>query len=262
MCRLLFVSGSEKNASNELIDALVESARKDPTNGDESHKDGFGCVLLGKKDGLVDLKYFRSIDPIFESEKEINQLKADLNEYENFALLLHARKISSGEKNVINTHPYVYSLQMDSHYFFAHNGTLNTSAVKDAFKIETDAHLSDSLLFGLGVSKNVKNEDDFKKLVKSGKSFVEDESAFNTINLLYGRNKMNALLTSYHVGHKYDLYYQMFILRNSHMFAFMSSTLAFYLDGKLKDNLEEVSNGTLIEIDDVLGLPKITFEPM
>jgi len=74
-------------------------------------------VLLGKKDGLVDLKYFRSIDPIFESEKEINQLKADLNEYENFALLLHARKISSGEKNVINTHPYVYSLQMDSHYF-------------------------------------------------------------------------------------------------------------------------------------------------
>jgi len=73
---------------------------------------------------------------------------------------------------------------------------------------------------------------------------------------------MNALLTSYHVGHKYDLYYQMFILRNSHMFAFMSSTLAFYLDGELKDNLEEVSNGTLIEIDDVLGLPKITFEPM
>lgn len=262
MCRLLFVSGSEKDAAIELVDALVASARKDPTNGDEPHKDGFGCMLFGKNDGLVDLKYFRSINPIFESENEINQLKDNLNNYENFALILHARKVSSGEKNVINTHPYAYSLQTGVHYFFAHNGTLKAASVKDAFNIQTDANLSDSFLFGLGISKIAKDKNDFKNLVKSGKNFVEDESAFNTINLLYGPNEMDAFLTSYHVGHQYDSYYQTFILKSEHTFAFMSSTLAFYLNGELKDKLEEVSNGMLIEIDNVLGLPKITFEQM
>ena len=262
MCRLLFVSGSEKDTAVELIDALISSARVDPTDGDESHKDGFGCMLFGKNDGLVDLKYFRSINPIFESENEINQLKDNLNNYENFALLLHARKVSSGDKNVINTHPYVYSLQTGVRYFFAHNGTLNTTAIKNSFNIEAGSNLSDSFLLGLGISKNTKDKNDLKNLLKSGVNFVEDESAFNTINLLYGPNEMDAFLTSYHVGHKFDSYYQTFILKSEHTFAFMSSTLAFYLSENLKDKLEEVNNGTLIEIDDVFGVPKITFEQM
>ncbi|MCI4464080.1 MAG: class II glutamine amidotransferase [Caldisericum sp.] len=262
MCRLLFVSGTKDNidSASFLIDALVKASLNDPTYGNEviSHKDGFGYVLYGLGNGKITNIYFRSTKPIFESDKDIVSLKNTLKGFDRFAFAIHVRLASAGSKDTVNIHPYMFSLPNGINFFFMHNGTLCKDKVEEKFKVKVDDNLSDSFTFSYAISRKLENFLKAKEFLKSGKDFVKENSGFNTISFFADGNNVDSIITVFFKGKK-D-YYKAYFLENQGLIAFMSSTLKLHLEKDTQDKLEEISTGTMLTIQDILGDTKISRE--
>lgn len=248
MCRILFVKGKRSEKLFAILDALVLSAKSDPTMEEKpiSHDDGFGYVLIDESNNQTSTLFFRTTTPIFES-REIENLKSKLLEVDNFTLAVHARKISSGDRIVLNNHPYHFFLKNGKEFYIMHNGTLNKEEIEKAFNISTNENLSDTFTLGYGFAKEIEEGKNFKELLSKGKLFVKEGSALNTISIFYEVNKsVEVYLTTFHKGK--EKYFKTFSYKDSDFFAFFSSTLEMYLPSHLRQNLEENSNSTLIEI--------------
>lgn len=128
MCRMLLTIGKSSDLS-PYLDFLYDMANNGKNN---PHLDGFGYVLYRKGEIIVK----RSVDPI---EKEQNL-------YGN-VLLAHARKISSSEKSINNTQPFVSSIMS-----FAHNGTIKGLGRED----RSDSYLFFKMILE-GFAKGVTN---------------------------------------------------------------------------------------------------------
>lgn len=258
MCRLLFVSGKKEHIDKafELIDALVSASRSDNTYGNTtiSHKDGFGYVIFGKNGENISNLYFRSTNPIFESNSQISKLKEVISNFDSFAFGIHVRLMSKGNVDIINTHPYMFSLPNGKNLFFMHNGTLDKPKMEEEFEIEVSESLSDSFAFSCAISKNFESFYTLKELIKDGTKFVIENSGFNTITFLLDGNEVNSILTVYYRG-KRD-YYKAYLLEDNGLIAFMSSTLKQFLTEPLKEKLQELGNeplsGTIITLEKLL----------
>jgi glutamine amidotransferase len=262
MCRLLFVSGTKDNIDSvsSLVDALVKASLNDPTYGNEviSHKDGFGYVLYGLGNGKITNVYFRSTKPIFESDGEILTLKNTLKDFERFAFAIHVRLASAGSKDTTNIHPYMFSLPNGMNFFFMHNGTLCKDKVEEKFEVKVGDNLSDSFTFSYAISRKLENFLKAKEFLKSGKDFVKENSGFNTISFFTDGNNVDSIITVFFKGKK-D-YYKAYLLENEGLIAFMSSTLKLHLEKDAQDKLEEISTGTMLTIQNLLGNTKISRE--
>jgi len=255
MCRLLFVSGTKDHIDSvsSLIDALVKASLNDPTYGDEviSHKDGFGYVLYGLGNGKITNIYFRSTKPIFESDGEILTLKNTLKDFERFAFAIHVRLASAGSKDTTNIHPYMFSLPNGINFFFMHNGTLCKDKVEETFEVKVGDNLSDSFTFSYAISRKLESFLKAKEFLKSGKDFVKENSGFNTISFFADGNNVDSIITVFFKGKKE--YYKAYFLENQGLIAFISSTLKLHLEKDTQDKLEEISTGTMLTIQNILG---------
>ncbi|BAL81437.1 class II glutamine amidotransferase [Caldisericum exile] len=259
MCRILFVESNKENIETvySLIDALVKASQSDNTYGETptSHQDGFGYVLFGKNGEKLSQIYTRSTSPIFESPLEIRIFKDTLARFEKFAFGFHVRKKSAGEVNLINTHPYMFSLPNGINLFFMHNGTLDKPRIMKEFLIELPNVLSDSFTFSYILSRNFENLLSLKELLKNGVKFVMKDSGFNTITLILNGSKLDAIITAYYTGKKE--YYKAYLIEEKGLTSFMSSTLKQYLDDTIKRKLkvigEEPFLGTLITVENLLS---------
>ncbi|MGC8690971.1 MAG: class II glutamine amidotransferase [Caldisericum sp.] len=258
MCRILFVESNKENIETVygLIDALVKASESDNTYGDKSisHKDGFGYILFGKNGEKLHKVYVKETNPIFESPLEIATLKETLTHFERFTFGIHVRLKSEGAIDLINTHPYMFSLPNGKNLFFMHNGTLDKTLIEDEFSFNVPENVSDSFTFSYAISRNFKNISDLKELIKNGTKFVKENSGFNTITFLLDHSKIDAIITSYFKGKRE--YYKTYLIKENGLTAFMSSTLQQYLDKALQAKLmligDEPFKETIIILQDLL----------
>ncbi len=254
MCRILFLRGTKEDniIANSLLTALVSSSKFDPTYKDTpiSHSDGYGYIFFGRKKDMVSSYYFRTTQPIFESS-EINLIKELISSFDTYILSIHARKASRGAINVINNHPYHFTLKSGFDYYLMHNGTLDKDEVEKIFAVNTEENLSDSYAFGLGIASNLQDVSNAKYFLSKGKELVLPTSALNTVNIFYKTSgDFSIFLTTFYRGK--ENYFKTFTYKENELFAFFSSTLVNYLSKDLLYHILPQGHSTLIEINDNL----------
>ncbi|ARM76208.1 class II glutamine amidotransferase [Acidianus manzaensis] len=222
MCRIVAFSTQEELNLN-VINALINSAKKDPFSIYLAHPDGWGFIIYVKKGRFWKDFYYRSPEPIYEDTQGIEILKSIKGE--EIKGIIHVRK---GNKKflmgVSHNHPY-YKRINQYEVYFAHNGSIN----RKAFSL-TNPMLpyTDSYLFLEELSKIVDSsiEDAYKKLFNKVKEY---STSLNSALLYYSEGEGPKLL----VGHYYvknnretnEEYYKMYAW-NNYVF---SSTVKYYL---------------------------------
>ncbi|MEF3244496.1 MAG: class II glutamine amidotransferase [Caldisericaceae bacterium] len=254
MCRILFLRGTKEDntIANSLLTALVSSSKFDPTYGDTpiSHSDGYGYVFFGRSKNTVSSYHFRTTQPIFESS-EINFIKELVSSFDTYILSIHARKALLGAINVINNHPYHFTLKNGFDYYLMHNGTLNKAEVEKIFANKAEDNLSDTYTLGLGIASNLQEMSNVKYFLSKGKELVLPTSALNTVNIFYKTSvDFSIFLTTFYRGK--ENYFKTFTYEDNSFFAFFSSTLVNYLSKDLLDHILQQANSTLIRINDNL----------
>jgi predicted glutamine amidotransferase len=132
-----------------------------------------------------------------------------------------------------------------------HNGTLHKDKVEETFEVKVGDNLSDSFTFSYAISSKLENFLKAKEFPKNGKDFVKENSGFNTISFFADGNNVDSIITVFFKGKKE--YYKAYLLENEGLIAFMSSTLKLHLEKDAQDKLEEISTGTMLTIQNILG---------
>lgn len=274
MCRLLYFSGSKNQYEilNNLIDALVKASKEDKTSPfSKKHKDGFGYVFVGLKQNEQKIFYFKSKKKVFESTKEIENLKISLKNFDNFCLSLHSRMASDGDVNKSNSHPYFLKIEDGFSFFISHNGTLNKDEIINDYKLNNQniESKTDTYCLGLSLKDDIKrltkninelNENNLVKIYSKYMKFVKNDSALNTITIFVDFenkevdesningskvNKVSAFLTNYYKANPF--YYQIYISKNNlNYFTFISSGIYDYVNENIKNSLTLIENQTFL----------------
>ncbi|QIJ32890.1 class II glutamine amidotransferase [Acidianus sulfidivorans JP7] len=230
MCRIVAFNTNEGKINSEVIDALINSAKKDPFSIYLSHPDGWGFIVYVKKRNTWRSFYYRSPEPIYEDNEGIEILKSIKgNEIKG---IIHVRK---GNKKflmgVSHNHPYYKRINQYDVYF-AHNGSINRKAF-----VLTNPLLpyTDSYLFLEELSKIVTDsiENSYIQLFNKIKEY---STSMNSALLYYSEGEGPKLMVGYFYTKNNketdEEYYRMYKW-NNYIF---SSTIKYYL-GKYDNEL-------------------------
>lgn len=231
MCRLLAFN-TKNEINNNVIEALVKSAKKDPFSTYSSHPDGWGFVIYAKKGNFWRSIYYRSPEPIYEDPDGLELLRSI--KAERIVGIAHVRK---GNKRfllgVSHNHPYHKRINQYDVYF-AHNGSINR---KGFIHVNPSLPYTDSYLFLEELSHVVKDsiEEAYRQLFERLKEY---STSLNSSLLLYSEGEGPQVLIGYYYSkiNKRELneeYYKIYRLED---YVF-SSTIKYYLN-KYDDELE------------------------
>jgi predicted glutamine amidotransferase len=276
MCRLLYFSGSKDtiDLAYDFIEALKKASEKDKTCpfSPPEHRNGFGYVIAGEKEGSQKIYFSKNYKPIFEEVKEIQYMKEITSQFDNFCLSLHSRRASNSNVSLFNAHPYFFSTNDGLSFFLSHNGSLKIDKIISYCGIEAKSSLSDTYFLGLAIEKYLKevNESSLTRLFRDFKKLVKEKSALNTISLFMDSgddktsvNKISMFLTNYYNCEAMENYYKIFVSKeNEGFFVFASSGLIDYLDECVKEKLTLIENNTYIFIEDAITAKKIVFKKL
>lgn len=224
MCRLLTFS-TKSEIKIALLQALVNSAKRDPFSIYLSHPDGWGFIVYAKKGSHWRNFYYRSADPIYEDLEGLELLKSIRGD--KLVGIVHVRKTSKKFLlGVIHSHPYHKRIgQYD--LYFAHNGSINR---KGFIYANPSLPYTDSYLFLEELSYLVKDsvEDAYKGLFNRLKDF---SSSLNSALLFYSEGEGPKVLVGYYYNKTNrkevnEEYYKMYRW-GDYIF---SSTVKYYLN--------------------------------
>ena len=129
--------GEDREELRELLNCLIEAARKDPLRRNTSHGDGWGLVAY-TGNGL--LLHYRSGKPIYdESEERIAREFVDMLGGKMW-VIVHARRATDPVLiDAIFPHPYLESTPGELIYI-AHNGSIIRERLGKGIRDKQPAH--------------------------------------------------------------------------------------------------------------------------
>ena len=124
MCRMIAAPYGVRG--ERIIEPFLRMARGEnalhehnATPGEFNHPDGWGTVY---NNGETYESYL-SVQPCWEDNRRPWFAKREI-------MLMHARRASRGEVNLINVHPF-HIVRSEKSWYFCHNGTVDDAAIAD-----------------------------------------------------------------------------------------------------------------------------------
>ncbi|BDC19560.1 class II glutamine amidotransferase [Acidianus sp. HS-5] len=221
MCRILAFKEKER-INGEVLKAFVNSARYDPFSPYKSHPDGWGFIILVKKNGSWRSIYYRSPEPIFQDDLSLlTSIKGD-----EILGIIHARK--AGKKFLQGlTHAHPYHARAGAYdLYFAHNGSISRSAFQNPSLPYTDSYM-----FLLKIVDEVSKSNDVRNSFRiTFNSFKEYAASLNSALLSFSEGEGPLIQVGYYYNKREAVdyseeYFKLYIWRN---YVF-SSTIKYYL---------------------------------
>ncbi|WP_456365141.1 class II glutamine amidotransferase [Thermococcus sp.] len=244
MCRVLFAVG-EGERIRPLVRALVGAAENDPykekRGKGRQHKDGWGYTLLS----AGRLQHYRSGEPIFLDEEGVAGLIGKLGGFS--VLLAHARAVSQGGRDLLNTQPFSFSSRRGFSFWLYHNGDINKAQLIELGGFEEDlTGVSDSYILGAYLCRKLKGTGKGELLRLYSPVMDATNTSLNTgLLFLLPGGSARAFLTAYSRplyimrAANWD-YVRQIEVGDENLFALASSTLELYHRAPWKP----VQNGT------------------